>query len=119
MDLDLIQTNKGEYIKLACEGVCVSSEDHVLALLGACGEHQNHKLLIPKGCLHPNFFNLKTGLAGLIFQKFSTYKMKTAFLGQWDEIQNERFKELMYECNKGLQIHFFTSTPEAERWLLA
>lgn len=119
MDLDLIQTNDGEYLKLSCEGVCVSSEDHVLALLGACGEHQNYKLVIPEGCLHPNFFDLKTGFAGLIFHKFSTYRMKTAFLGQWDEIQNERFKELMVECNKGPQTRFFTSIPEAERWLLA
>jgi hypothetical protein len=45
--------------------------------------------------------------------------MRTAFIGQWDEIQSERFKELMYECNKGQQTRFFTSTPDAEEWLLA
>jgi hypothetical protein len=119
MNSELIQTDEGQYVKLSCEGESVSGEDDVIALLEACGEYQTHNLMIHEGCLHPDFYDLRTGLAGLVFHKFSLYRMRTAFIGQWAEIQSERFKELMYECNKGQQTRFFTSTPDAEEWLLA
>jgi len=47
--------------------------------------------------LHPGFFDLKIGLAGTIFQKFSNYHVKAAIVADLDGIKSKRFQELIYE----------------------
>jgi hypothetical protein len=119
MQYEIIKTRAGHYISVASEGVTLSSEADVLDLLGICGTHKVGSLLIHQKCLDPAFYNLKSGLAGMLFHKLSTYRIRAAFIGRWDLIQEERFKELMYECNRGGQLRFFASASDAEAWLLA
>lgn len=96
----------------------IASENDILDLIVFCGENETHRLLFHQENLSPDFFDLKTGLAGLLFQKLANYHLKTAVLVSLDSIQNPRFKELIYECNRGQQIRFYEDKSLAEDWLL-
>ena len=62
--------------------------------------------------LSSNFFDLKTGLAGEILQKFSNYRLRLAIVGELDLTKSSSLRDFVYECNKVGNV-IFTST-EAE-----
>jgi hypothetical protein len=80
---------------------------------------ESNRILLEEEYLPPAFFDLKTGLAGAIFQKFANYRVKAAIVADLDRIRSARFQELVLECNRGNQIHFFQNIAEAEEWLTA
>jgi hypothetical protein len=65
--------------------------------------------------LTPDFFILKNKLAGEILQKFSTYRLKLAIVGQFDELreQSKSVHDFIFESNKGKMVGFVGSTQEA------
>ena len=114
---EIIQTTTGSYVKCATDSRVVSSERDVLDLLAYCGQASTDNILLEQAFLHPNFFDLSTKLAGDIFHKLTTYRIKTAIVANLSEIKSERFQELIFECNKGNQINFFDDLSTAEQWL--
>jgi len=116
---EVVQTTTGEYVRCAAESDMISKEQDILDLLAYCAETESNRIMLDEEHLHPAFFDLKTGLAGDIFHKLSTYHVKTAIVADLDGIKSERFQELIYECNKGNQINFFNHITSAETWLTA
>ena len=115
----VIETTTGKYVRCASESDMISGEQDILDLLAHCYEIESSQVMLDGKHLHPDFFDLKTGLAGAIFHKLSTYHVKAAIVADLDGIKSERFQELIHECNKGNQINFFSDFTAAERWLTA
>ena len=65
-----------------------------------------------KESLGENFFDLKTGYAGEILQKFSTYKMKIAIIGDFSVYKSRSLRDFIYESNNG-NCAFFVKSMEA------
>ncbi len=63
-------------------------------------------LVIDKECINEDFFDLKTGFAGEMLQKFINYKMKIAIAGDLSEYTGKAIKDFIYECNSGNDIFF-------------
>ncbi|MFA0816693.1 MAG: DUF4180 domain-containing protein [Anaerofustis sp.] len=72
-------------------------------------------LMIPKECFSADFFDLQSGLAGEIFQKFINYRMKLAIIGDITEYaeRSKSFSDLVTECNRGMNICFAKNNEEA------
>jgi hypothetical protein len=65
----------------------------------------------------PEFFDLSSGLAGEILQKFSTYRMRLAIIGNFDSFHSQSLKDFMRESNAGQQVCFVTTVQMAiEKW---
>ena len=75
------------------------------------------KIMIKKEHLHPDFFDLKTRLAGEMLQKFVNYYMKLAVIGDFSEYKSKNFRDFMYESNKAGQIVFAEDTQAAVKFL--
>jgi len=75
-------------------------------------------LLLSEGALHPDFFDLSSGLAGEISMKLTTYRVKTAIVVDLESIPSLRFREWAGECNRGREICFCANLKETEAWLL-
>jgi hypothetical protein len=105
------------YVSSAAQEEIVASGNDVLDLLANSEHYQSQKLLLDQAHLAPAFFDLSSGLAGEIFLKLTNYRVKTAVVADLAAIPSERFHELVYECNKGRQINFFTDFAAAEAWL--
>jgi hypothetical protein len=57
-------------------------------------------VVFDKESLNDDFFDLKTGLAGEILQKFSNYNMRLAIIGDFSMYKSKALRDFIYECNK-------------------
>jgi hypothetical protein len=94
--------------------VIVKSAQDALDLVVMKGIPSPKKIILHRENIAPEFFNLKTGLAWEILQKFDTYQVQIAIVGDFSDIKSESFQALMRESNRGTQT-FFISTVEAAK----
>ena len=66
----------------------------------------------------PEFYDLGSGLAGEILQKCSNYHIRLAIVGQFAMVTSKKFRELMLESNRGMQVRFTGDGAEALAWLM-
>lgn len=78
-----------------------------------------NKIIIYEKNLSPDFFELKTKLAGEILQKFSNYRAQLAIIGDFDRYNSKSLRDFIYESNKGGRIFFLSSLEEAKGKLIA
>lgn len=64
-----------------------------------------------------DFFDLKTGLLGDVFQKFVNYRFRAAFVIPLGHSLGKRVDELMRDHTQHSCIRFFASTQDASDWL--
>ncbi|RIK36410.1 MAG: DUF4180 domain-containing protein [Chloroflexi bacterium] len=96
-------------------GIAIHSVRDIPDVLGAFIGRDG--LLLTEGDLGPAFFDLKSGLAGELLQKFVNYRVRVAIVVPVPEVYGERFGELAYEHRSHPLIRFVPSRAEAETWL--
>lgn len=64
------------------------------------------RIVIYKEAMIEAFFQLSTGIAGEILQKFVTYSKKIAIVGDFSIYHSKPLKDFIYECNHGKDIFF-------------
>jgi len=94
----------------------ISKEQDALDLIGKT-YGKSKKVLIKQENLAAEFFNLSSGLAGSVLQKFVQYQVQVAFVVDLKTIKSERFKELINETLLSDEYRFFESYKEAADWL--
>ena len=91
-------------------------------LLGSLYYQGFDKIIIHEKNITPDFFDLKNGIAGEILQKFSTYRVRLAIVGDFSKYSSNSLKDFIFESNKGQHINFVSSCTEAvnilsNRWM--
>lgn len=76
------------------------------------------RLALPKQQIAEAFFDLRTGLAGEILQKFVNYRMKLAIYGDFSVYTSKALRDFIYESNQGRDICFASDRETALDWLL-
>jgi PadR family transcriptional regulator, regulatory protein AphA len=113
-----IKQRNGILFMLAPEGeLLISNEQDAVDLIALCYEENTDRLILFADNLKQEFFDLKTKLAGAIFQKFSNYRVKCALVIS-TRLDKDRFHEMLIEVNRQQSIHFFHKLEEAEEWIL-
>jgi hypothetical protein len=107
------------FIECAQDGGCLLSEGDALDLIAACGENRTDRLLIHNENLPAEFFQLKTGLAGQILQKFVNYRVRAAAIIPDDRAYVGRFGEMVLEANRRNQFRVFANREMAISWLVS
>jgi PadR family transcriptional regulator AphA len=107
-----------KFIEILRNSPMIKEEQDALDLSAICGEYGTNRLLIDASHLAPDFFDLKTGLAGAVLQKFATYRVKTAAVIP-HELVTGRFREMVIELNRGNLFRIFENKSEAEYWLVS
>ncbi len=92
----------------------INSLDDALNIIGNVRYQSDcDKVIIRKTQLTPSFFDLKTRLAGEILQKFSTYGMRIAIVGDFSQVSSKSLHNFILESNNGKQVAFVGSIEEA------
>ena len=91
----------------------ISSPDDVLDLMAEARLNDSGRMIIHKKNLHPDFFDLKTKVAGEILQKFSNYRMRLAIVGDFSEFKSKSLRDFIRESNRTGTIYFVGSIDEA------
>jgi len=74
-------------------------------------------LILDEKQLAPAFFDLRSGLAGEVLQKFTNYRARLAILVADPEAYGGRFSELIHEHRTHRLVRFFASEQLARQWL--
>jgi len=96
-------------------GIAIRSFNDISDALAACFPAKG--LILAESDLAPEFFDLRTGLAGELFQKFTNYKKRVAIVLPEPKVYGERFSELAFEHASHSMIRFVRSQDEAKAWL--
>ena len=98
-------------------GISIRSFRDIPDVIGACLGVEG--LILTEDDLAREFFDLRSGLAGELFQKFMNYRVRLAIVLPDPEAYGERISELAYEHSSHSMIRFVRSKDEAEAWLCA
>lgn len=107
-----------KYLECASAEHPLATEQDALDLLAACFEHETRLIVLHSQALTGEFFDLRTGLAGKVLQKFVNYRVKVAVVLADEGVVKGRVKEWFAESNKGNDFRVFREPGEAEQWLL-
>jgi hypothetical protein len=71
-------------------------------------------VILPMDRLDPRFFQLRTGLAGEMLQKFVNYRVRLAVVGDFAELasQSGPLRDFIYESNRGRDVWFMAGLEE-------
>jgi hypothetical protein len=106
-------TIKGEKIAEIVPGtVLIGTVDEAVDIIGEAGMNDCGKIILHENSLDPRFFDLKTGLAGEILQKFSNYRMKLAIVGDFSKYTSKSLRDFIRESNRTGIILFAESVDQ-------
>lgn len=107
---ELPQTNIAE---ITSGVTIINSIEDGIDLLGNLYYQGIEKVIIHKENITPEFFDLKTKMAGEILQKFSNYQVRLAIVGDFERIESKSLRDFIRESNQGKLVCFVGSLEEA------
>lgn len=106
VEIAVVQSGEGEII--------ISDVRSALDLMAAVRyEFDCDRIAILKSAVKEDFFILSTGIAGEILQKFVTYRVKLAIIGDYSGYTSKPLQDFIYESNNGSHIFFIAAEDEA------
>jgi hypothetical protein len=97
-------------IEIMDDSVIIREIDDVLSILST---NTCDTIILKKENIKDEFFNLSTGFAGELLQKFSTYRIRLAIIGDYTNIASKALRDFIHESNKRKQILFVETAEEA------
>ncbi|WP_338871604.1 DUF4180 domain-containing protein [Spirosoma sp. SC4-14] len=113
MEINVIQIGGVEIAEVVSDTMVIGSADDGLDLLGNLYYRGFDKIMLYEKNITPDFFNLRTGIAGEILQKFSTYRVQLAIIGAFAAYQSKSLNDFIVESNNIGHINFVKSKDAA------
>lgn len=105
--------NETRIAEIISDTTVIETAENGLDLLGNIYYQDFGKIILHEKNITPRFFDLKTGIAGEILQKFSNYRVHLAVVGDFSKYESKSVKDFIFESNKTGQIHFVGTLSEA------
>lgn len=118
MELKLIEYGTAIVAELIADGEVISTASHGLDLVGNAYFQGAQGVVLYVHQLAPSFFDLKTGMAGEMLQKFSNYRMKLAIVGHFESTGNKAIHDFIRESNVVGHINFVSTREEGVERML-
>lgn len=109
MKINLLESKAGAFAEIISDEIIIGSVDEALDLMANLGYQGVEKIILYEKNIHPDFFDLKTRLAGEILQKFSNYRMQLFIIGDFEKFTSKALNDFIYESNKGKTVAFVGS----------
>ena len=103
------------FVTAAEAGIYIQDFRDITDALGACADA--NALILTEQDVTPAFFDLRSGLAGELFQKFTNYQLRLALVVPDPAAYGRRFSELAYEHRTHNLIRIVPSMATAVGWL--
>ena len=113
MNLAVHQTGNKKFAELRASGTVIHSTEDALNLMGNLYYQSYDGLILHEEQVTPAFFDLKTKMAGEILQKFSNYRFPLVLIGDFSKFPSQSLQDFIRESNKGRQVNFVPTLPEA------
>jgi hypothetical protein len=98
----------GVPVLIAADRPTVVDEQDALDLLGETWHSGAELLVVPVQRLDGRFFDLSSGLAGAVLQKFVNYRLQVAIVGDISDYlaDSDPLRAFVIESNRGRQVWF-------------
>ncbi len=113
MNVKAYSLNSTRIAEIIKEETIIENAQDGLDLLGDVYYQGFDSVILYEKSITPVFFDLKSGIAGEILQKFSTYGVRLAIVGDFYKYESKSLSDFIYESNKGRQINFLASREDA------
>ena len=101
--------------ELISDDILITDTDSALDLIAEAGNVGAENIILRDSHLVPGFFDLSTTIAGEILQKFSTYRLKLAIVGDFSIYPSKSLKNFISESNRRGPVYFVASSEAAVR----
>ena len=118
MEIRITQINGINIAEIKSDNILIKETQDALDLMAEVNYQGSWKMILHEKNLISDFFDLKTGLAGEILQKFSTYNVQLAIIGDYSKYSSKSLKEFIFESNRYGRINFVSSVDEAKERLI-
>jgi len=111
-----IETHLVDSIKIAeviSDDLIIRNMQDGLDLLGNLYYDGFDGIIIHAKNITPDFFDLRTGIAGELLQKYSNFRIRLAVVGDFTKFSSKSMKAFIFESNKLGQVSFVGSTSDA------
>ena len=108
----------GAMIALLEEGRIMSTAD-ALDLIASASYGGANRVIIPMERLTPDFFELRTRIAGDMLQKCVNYGVRVAIVGDFSGFTSKSLADFIRESNRGRHVFFKATVDEAAEALAA
>jgi hypothetical protein len=113
MKIEIYESGKKKIAEVISSEIIIRETTDALDILGESTYRGAESLIIHEKNIVPEFFDLKTRLAGNILQKFSNYRVKLAIIGDFSKYTSKSLRDFIYESNKHGHVLFVSSKEEA------
>ncbi|HVT40059.1 MAG TPA: DUF4180 domain-containing protein [Gemmatimonadaceae bacterium] len=103
----------------AAEGAPLQQDRDAVDLIAEAWKHRAGLIVIPADRLGDAFFRLSTRIAGEILQKFVTYRLRVAIVGDISGYvaESRALRDFVHGSNRGEQVWFVASLEELDKRL--
>ncbi len=106
MNQIIFDTDDKSIAEIISDQIEINTEQDFLDWMASASYEGATSLILHEETLNPEFFDLKTKLAGDILQKAANYRMKVAIVGEFSKYNSNSLNAFIVECNRGRQIFF-------------
>jgi len=117
MDIVISQHNGVDIAEVISNELTVKDAQDALDVLANCSYQGADNIIWHEKNIAAGFFDLKTGLAGEVLQKFSNYRARLAIVGDFSKYESKALRDFIFESNKQGRISFVASVDEAKEKL--
>lgn len=106
MNINIKEVNKIVIADIISDEILIHNTQDALNLMAECDDRGARLIVLHEKNITPEFFNLKSGFAGEILQKFVTYQVRLTIIGNFSKYASKTFQDFVRESNKHGQITF-------------
>ena len=106
MEIKTHNIDNTKVAEIITDKVILRSTEDSLDLLGNLYYQGFDKIIIHEKNITPEFFDLRTKIAGEILQKFAQYQMPLIIVGDFSKYKSKSLNDFIFESNKSQQINF-------------
>ena len=103
-------------LSLAADGPIVAGEPDALDIIGDAFGHEATLVIVPVARLAPEFFQLRSGVAGAVVQKFVNYRVRLVIVGDLPHqaVGDGPVADWIREANEGRDLWFVADEAELD-----
>lgn len=117
MQVAIHQSNGLIAAEIQSDSVLIASAQDALDIMFDPALQQATILLLYRAAIAPEFFDLQTGLAGDVVQKFVNYRKRLVIIGDFSGEIRPSLRAFIVESNRGNHLYFAQSLEEAKKAL--
>lgn len=113
MEIQSHNINTMKIAEIISDEIIIQSPQDGLDLMGNVYYQGFDKVILYEKNITPEFFDLKTKIAGEILQKFSNYRIGLAIVGDFSKYESKSMKDFIFESNKTKHVNFVETVEKA------